>query len=151
MREVVLSHFCITIDPLAASFKSSLKTKHSPKMSKTSNSSGNRGLFLGGASLEGSNVNVGGANPFMGGAPPMSSEREHTLTLQNQLALTSNMCNQLLYGQNNLIRAVCERLDHPAEVYPQVQERMAMLQNYQLELEAYYHQLCDSYAQVNNR
>lgn len=74
---------------------------------------------------------------------------EHTMVLQNQLALTSHMCNQLLFGQNNLIRAICDRLDTSRPVvHPQVQEHVNMLQQYQLELEAYYHQLCESYGQA---
>lgn len=81
--------------------------------------------------------------------PRESLASEHTATLQNQLSLTSHMCQQLLYGQNNLIRAVCERLDHQEfQPVPQVEEHMSMLQQYQLELEAYYHQLCESYVQV---
>lgn len=103
---------------------------------------------------------ISGASPSVGGAKGGASETvgtqassvpkdvsEHTVTLQNQLALTSHMCSQLLYGQNSLIRAVCERLDRP-EVGAQMEERMAMLQQYQLELEAYYQQLYASYAQV---
>lgn len=89
--------------------------------------------------------------PF-GGVAAGVREREHTAVLQSQLSLTSHMCQQLLHGQNNLIRAVCERLDrqepHPL---PQVEEHMAMLQQYQMELEAYYHQLCESYARVRTR
>jgi DNA topoisomerase IA len=92
----------------------------------------------------------------VGGAKGVASETvgtqatpsEHTATLQQQLALTSHMCSQLLYGQNNLIRAVCERLDRP-EINAQVEDRMAMLQQYQLELEAYYQQLYASYSQVS--
>lgn len=73
--------------------------------------------------------------------------QQHTAILQNQLALTSNMCSQLLQGQNNLIRAVCQRLDH-TEFQSNTQEQMASMQQYQLELDAYYHQLCESYVQV---
>ena len=82
-------------------------------------------------------------------------QAEHTATLQNQLALTSHMCSQLLYGQNNLIRAVCGHLDRSAQAYPsgqvgpQLAEHMAALQQYELELEAYYHQLCESYLRVS--
>lgn len=110
--------------------------------------------------MSGASPPMGGASPQVGGAKGGASETvgtqassvpkdvsEHTATLQNQLALTSHMCSQLLYGQNNLIRAVCERLDRP-EVGVQMEERMAMLQQYQLELEAYYQQLYASYAQV---
>ena len=68
-------------------------------------------------------------------------------TLQSQLSLTSTMCTQLLEGQNNLIKAVCRRLEQP-EVHSNTQDQMAAMQQYQLELEAYYHQLCDSYVQV---
>ena len=83
-------------------------------------------------------------------APPKDDLlTEHTATLQNQLALTSHMCSQLLQGQNSLIRAVCERLDRPElSAGSQMEERMVVLQQYQMELEAYYHQLCSSYAQV---
>lgn len=87
--------------------------------------------------------------------PPDDLLTEHTATLQNQLALTSHMCSQLLQGQNSLIRAVCERLDRPELVggggggaQMEERERMVVLQQYQMELEAYYHQLCASYAQV---
>lgn len=154
------SYFCPP-DPLATSFKPSFKPpsfKSPPKVAKPA-VSGSAGFNLG-PSLDGLQFGTsgpgstgplgGGANlmgvPFMPGGNLTS---EHTATLQNQLALTSNMCQQLLYGQNNLIRAVCERLDrqepHPM---PRVEEHMAMLQQYQMELEAYYHQLCESYAQV---
>lgn len=80
----------------------------------------------------------------------LDAASEHTVTLQNQLSLTSHMCSQLLYGQNNLIRAVCDRMDRqdlPAAA--QLDERMSVLQQYQLELEAYYQQLYASYAQVS--
>ncbi len=76
-----------------------------------------------------------------------SSSHQHMATLQSQLSLTSTMCTQLLEGQNNLIKAVCRRLEQP-EVHSNTQDQMAAMQQYQLELEAYYHQLCDSYVQV---
>ena len=111
---------------------------------------------MGGASFP-----VGGVNPpgeSMKSEDPQMSFRqeslasEHTTTLQNQLALTSHMCSQLLYGQNNLIRAVCGHLDR-SQANPgggaQMAEHVAALQQYELELEAYYHQLCESYARVS--
>lgn len=99
---------------------------------------------VGGAKGVGASETVGTQAPS---ATPNDLSEQHTVTLQNQLALTSHMCSQLLYGQNNLIRAVCERLDRP-ELNAQVEERMAMLQQYQMELEAYYQQLHASYMQV---
>ena len=155
---VVFEFFpCYFIDPLAASFKTSFNVKSSD-IKKDPNSL-KSGDFLSGASLKGNSFGMSGANmdkPLMGRAGNWNGLflhkddilAEHTLTLQNQLALTSNMCNQLLYGQNSLIRAVCDHLSHP-ELHPQVQEHMAMLQQYQLELESYYHQLCASYVQVS--
>lgn len=136
-------------DSLASSFKASFHAKGAAKGSTNASKatpkgmSGTNGPSLGGAALMGG---TGDANQlsFQQRDTLLS---EHTATLQNQLALTSSMCNQLLYGQNSLIRAVCERLDHP-ELHPRVQEHMTVLQHYQLELEAYYHQLCESYAQV---
>ena len=111
---------------------------------------GAKPMMMGGASLS-----VGGMKFDQPGSLQDSLVSEHTATLQNQLNLTSYMCNQLLYGQNNLIRAVCSHLDR-AQAYPavptpsQLAEHMAVLQQYEMELEAYYHQLCESYARVGN-
>ena len=109
---------------------------------------------VGGGSFPMGGVNFTGENAKL---DPQSSFRqeslasEHTATLQNQLALTSHMCSQLLYGQNNLIRAVCGHLDR-SQPNPgggaQMADHAAALQQYELELEAYYHQLCESYARV---
>ena len=140
-------------DPLsAASFKPVFPPLKEVKLAPGGGASMSAGTF-GGA--RGPNPLVGGAK---GGAsetvgtqapsaPPTDLSEQHTVTLQNQLALTSHMCSQLLYGQNNLIRAVCERLDRP-ELNAQVEERMAMLQQYQMELEAYYQKLYTSYTHV---
>ena len=102
---------------------------------------------------------VGGSVKLDGTGLSSHGQEEHTATLQNQLALTSHMCSQLLYGQNNLIRAVCGHLDRSEQAYPggqaapqmapQLAEHMAALQQYELELEAYYHQLCESYLRVS--
>ena len=85
---------------------------------------------------------------FTGGGSDWGvNSQQHMVTLQSQLALTSTMCTQLLDGQNSLIKAVCRRLDQ-SETQDSTQEQMTGMQQYQLELEAYYHQLCDSYIQV---
>ena len=109
------------------------------------------------ASLGATNMNQSlGASPNVGhnwGATSFQQKdsflsQQHTAILQNQLTLTSSMCSQLLQGQNNLIRAVCQRLDH-TEFQSNTQEQVAAMQQYQMELEAYYHQLCESYMLVS--
>lgn len=102
----------------------------------------------------GASFSVGGATFTGGNLDPQSSLQqqnlayENTALLHNQLAFTSHMCSQLLYGQNNLIRAVCGHLDR-SQGNPQMAEQVAALQQYEMELEAYYHQLCESYARVS--
>ena len=136
------------LDPLAASFKASFKSspfKSPPKKDKTApgNTTTGAANFTPGVTPGGMQFGPGLPPPLWGGGKLAGASVEHTVTLQNQLSLTSHMCQQLLHGQNSLIRAVCGRQD-----MSQVQEQLAMLQQYQCDLEAYYHQLCESYAQV---
>ncbi len=168
VTQFLLRQTVFSIDPLASSFKPSFKSP--PKATGESagtfggvaslGGSSGLGNLMGGANFQVGGVNLGESVKFEGASQSSvhqeSLASEHTATLQNQLALTSHMCSQLLYGQNNLIRAVCGHLDRAAsQAYPgggpggpQMAEHMAALQQYELELEAYYHQLCESYTRV---
>ena len=76
------------------------------------------------------------------------SSPHYTSMLHSQLAITSNMCNELLHAQNCLVGAVCSHL----EVFGYqagIQQHHATLCQYQKELEQYYHDLYRNYSQVS--
>ena len=76
------------------------------------------------------------------------STHYHTSMMYSQLALTSNMCSELLHIQNSLICAMCSHLEvfrYQTDIH---QHYLALCQ-YQKELEQYYQDLCRSYSQVS--
>lgn len=77
----------------------------------------------------------------------VDSNAQESPLLQHQLALMSNMCTELLHGQNNLIHALCHRLDN-TEAQASVQEHMNQLYGYHRELQLYYEEICQAHAQV---
>ena len=64
-------------------------------------------------------------------------QEQHISLLHQQLSSTSTMCGELLQGQNNLIHAICQRLDN-LELHTTIQEHLGRLHLYQGELEQYY-------------
>lgn len=83
--------------------------------------------------------------PFPG--TPVDSNTQQSPLLQHQLALMSNMCTELLHGQNSLIHALCHRLD-TTEAQASVQEHMNQLHGYHRELQLYYEEISQAHAQV---
>jgi len=64
-------------------------------------------------------------------------QEQHVTMLHQQLASTSNMCQELLQGQNTMIHAVCQRLDN-LTLETTIQSHLGHLRLYQMELEQYY-------------
>ena len=62
---------------------------------------------------------------------------QHVTMLQQQLASTSNICGELLQGQNTLIHAICQRLDN-LDLETTIQGHLEHLHLYQMELEQYH-------------
>ena len=76
------------------------------------------------------------------------STHYHTSVMYTQLALTSNMCSELLHTQNSLICMLCSHLEmfrHQSGIH----QHYSALCHYQKELEQYYHDLYRSYSQVS--
>ena len=78
----------------------------------------------------------------------VDSAQCYTSMLYSQLAMTSNMCSELLHAQNSLIGAVCSHLEM-CDYQASIQHHYSMLKQYQKELEQYYHDLYRSYCQVS--
>lgn len=77
------------------------------------------------------------------------SAQYHTSMLYSQLAMTSNMCSELLHAQNSLIGAVCSHLEM-CDYQAGVHQHYSILKQYQKELEQYYNDLYRSYSQVSS-
>ena len=87
----------------------------------------------------------GASVPFS--SAPVESNTQQSHLVQQQLSLMSNMCTELLHGQNSLIHALCNRLD-TTEAQTSVQEHMNQLHGYHRELQLYYEEISQAHAQV---
>lgn len=89
-----------------------------------------------------------GANVTESATPTMlESTTNDSSMVQNQLAIMTNMCSELLQGQNCLISTLCHRLDN-AEARVATQEHMNQLHDYHGQLQLYYENMCQAHAQV---
>ena len=76
------------------------------------------------------------------------STHYHASMMYSQLALTSNMCSELLYTQNSLISVMSSHLEM-FRYQAGIHQHYSALCRYQKELEQYYQDLYRSYSQVS--
>ena len=76
------------------------------------------------------------------------STHYHASMMYSQLALTSNMCSELLYTQNSLISVMSSHLEM-FHYQAGIHQHYSALCCYQKELEQYYQDLYRSYSQVS--
>ena len=76
------------------------------------------------------------------------STQYHTSMMYSQLALTSNMCSELLHTQSSLICAMCSHMEM-FRYQTGIHQHYSALCQYQKELEQYYQDLYRSYSQVS--
>ena len=76
------------------------------------------------------------------------STHYHASMMYSQLALTSNMCSELLHTQNSLISVMSSHLEM-FRYQAGIHQHYSALCHYQKELEQYYQDLYRSYSQVS--
>lgn len=72
---------------------------------------------------------------------------QHISLLQQQLATTSSVANQLVSHQHGLISTVCRQLES-LQLEDRVQDHFTRLHHYQAELEQYYNELQTAFYKV---
>ena len=86
--------------------------------------------------------------PTQTSLPTPSLMDQHISLLQQQLATTSSLANQLLSHQHDLISTVCRQLES-LQLEDRVQDHFTRLHHYQAELEQYYNELQTAFYRVN--